>query len=428
MEIIKNHNSFLNETYYHTVLESGLNVYIYPKHNFKKKYIHISVNFGGIHNEFRLEDGTIVKMPSGVAHFLEHQVFEKEGKPSFKSFEEEGSNVNAYTSPYSTVYYADGVYNFDKIIYMLMDIVQNLEINKNSVEKEKGIIKQEIQMYLDEPSWIINQNLMKAMLKEHPIITDIAGSVESVESITYDDVKLCYESFYTPKNMGVYLYGDLDVEATFRLVDKFQTDEFKARSQKPILDEINEPMEVNERRIDAKWEITKNRFEIGCKGTDILGDNFYHYQAALKISIDLAFGKSSYLYKNAFERKLVNTPFDFEARIDENLIYVLIANETDYVDETIELILESINYYLENGFDEKKLEQKRRKIIGRVISAFNSLQSISGNFSYLKSRDKDLFDQTEAFVKVKPEFILEAFRHHFSKMNYSISTLLKENE
>ena len=205
MEVRENKN--VKESLYSEKLENGLTIMIIPRKNIIKKYIIFGTNFGSLDNKFILSGETEKKeVPDGVAHFLEHKMFEqKSGKNSLDTLTALGVNANAFTSNDHTAYLFEATDNFYEALDELMDYVQNPYYTDENVEKEKGIIAQEIRMYDDYPEWQAYMNAMKCMYKEAPVKIDIAGTVESINKITKEDLYLCYNNFYNPANMAIVI-------------------------------------------------------------------------------------------------------------------------------------------------------------------------------------------------------------------------------
>jgi predicted Zn-dependent peptidase len=220
MQIIE--NSKVKEKLYVEKLENGLTVMIMPKKNIQKKYMIWATNFGSIDNKFIApKDKEETNIPDGVAHFLEHKMFEQQnGTNSLDTLTALGVNANAYTTTDHTCYLFECTDNFYPAMDELMDYVQNPYFTDQNVEKEKGIIGQEIQMYDDYPSWAVYMNAMKCMYKNNPIIIDIAGSIESISKIDKEVLYKCYNTFYHPSNMVMCFAGDFEPEALIEEVKK----------------------------------------------------------------------------------------------------------------------------------------------------------------------------------------------------------------
>ena len=220
MKEIKNNN--VKESVFIEKLENGLTVMVIPRKNVRKKYIIFGTNFGSNDNKFILPGESEEKsVPDGIAHFLEHKMFEqKSGINSLDTLTAMGVSANAYTTNDHTAYLYEATENFYEALDEFMDYVQNPYYTDENVEKEKGIIAQEINMYEDYPEWQTYLNAIKCMYKNFPVRIDIAGSVESIGKITKEMLYLCYDNFYTPSNMGIAICGDFEPEKILEEIKK----------------------------------------------------------------------------------------------------------------------------------------------------------------------------------------------------------------
>jgi predicted Zn-dependent peptidase len=428
MSKTSNHyNAFLGETVHVQTLDSGLRVYIIPKRGFTKKYAFFATRYGGISNHFKLSNGEEVNMPMGIAHFLEHQIFEDQEESTFVKFEKIGANVNAYTSNTSTVYYFDTVHDFDKGLGYLMELVQNTSITAETVEKEKGIIIQEINMYKDELDWSLTMNLYRAMYHNHPIIHDIAGTVESVSGTSAEEILACYHHFYTPNNMSVFIYGDVNPEETFKLVDSLQTPKFRAKSEVPLVLIPDEPHEIKEKRIEIKGDIPKDRFYIGFKADPLLfGDESNKYAAAIRVANDIIFGRSSKLYEKAMQQGLITDGFDVDSQFGKGYAFAVVGGESKNIDALYELIIEALKEALEKGLDEDDFKRMKRKLVGRLLISFNALQSLASNYTYHIMKGTDLFDYVNWLQELDYDDVMAALKVFYDVDNHAISVIRKE--
>lgn len=422
---------YMGEVVHQATLSSGLNVYILPKKHFAKKYAFFATQYGGLYNDYMLE-GEKIHVPLGTAHFLEHQIFEDRQKSNFEKFEELGANLNAYTSATSTVYHFDTVENFEPCLKLLLDMVQSTDITDDSVAKEKEVIAQEILMYMDEPTWELYNNLYEGLFHIHPVKSEIAGTVESIGDLTKETILSCYHHFYTPGNMSLFLYGDIEIDKILSLVDDLLSPSYKQNPNKPELILPEEPYEIHKKRFDIKKDISKGMIAVGFKGNPVLfKENKEDKQAALKLALDMMFGRSSRFFLDCYEKGLVTEHFDFDLQLSDGHAFVIIGNETDHIEELYQAILSEVRRCLEIGFDETDFIRIKRKILGRTVSSFNSLQSIAGNLTHSIMRGNDLFKQMEAYKAVTFEQINQIINVFFDVENHVVSTMqktaLKEN-
>lgn len=212
------HYDRLQETIYHEVMDNGLQVYVLPKPTFKKTYATFATKYGSVDNHFHVAGGEETTVPDGIAHFLEHKMFEEPEGDIFATFASNGASANAFTSFDQTVYLFSATENIETNLSTLVDFVQRPYFTDENVEKEKGIIGQEINMYADNPDWRVYFGLIEAMYSKHPVRIDIAGTVESISTITKETLYTCYNAFYHPSNMLLFVVGGVDPEKVFSLI------------------------------------------------------------------------------------------------------------------------------------------------------------------------------------------------------------------
>ncbi len=256
----------LQEVLYHEKLENGLNVYILPKKGFNKTYATFTTNYGSVDNQFvPLEKNDLVKVPDGIAHFLEHKLFEKEDGDVFQDFSKQGASANAFTSFTRTAYLFSSTSNVELNLETLIDFVQSPYFSEKTVEKEKGIIGQEITMYDDNPDWRLYFGVIENMYKNHPVRIDIAGTIDSIAKITKDMLYECYETFYHPSNMVLFVVGPIDPE---KIMEQIHTNQAKKdyKNQPEIKRHFeNEPVQVNEKKKVLEMNVQSSKCMVGVK-------------------------------------------------------------------------------------------------------------------------------------------------------------------
>lgn len=416
---------YMGDEVLNTKLDCGLEVYLFRKQDFAKKYAFFATQYGGMHNDYVL-DGKTFNIPHGAAHFLEHQIFEDQDKSTFEKFEKLGANVNAYTSSESTVYYFETIDNFETCLKNLLEMVQKTDISEKSVTKEKSIIEQEIRMYMDEPSWELYNTFFNAFYHNHPVKDEIAGSVESIMQITPEIILDCYKHFYSPKNMKVFLYGDIEMEAVLPIIESALTDEFKSRTFKPEIFVPDEPYEVVAHEIEVKKDVTRPSVTVGFKGEPSYFDQDREVKlAALRLIMDQYFGRSSSFFKRMYDLGVVTEYFDFDIQIGKGFAYFAISNESEDVVRLKDEIFNELKRLKVDAFDEESFIRLKRKMHGRSIVSFNSLQSIANNFTHSVMRQVDIFAQLEAYQLVTTECAISLINDFMDLDNYTIGYLNK---
>lgn len=407
--------------------DSGLKVFVLPKKDFRKKHAYFMTKYGSIYNAFENDSGEVVEKPAGIAHFLEHKIFEEDEGNIFEKFALLGARVNAYTKFDATAYNFSTVDNFQESLELLIDFVQKPHITDENVEKEKGIIEQEIKMYLDNPDWKVYFNALKAMYKTNPVREDIAGSVESINKITKDDLIECYNYFYSPKNMIVFVIGDVNYENVFNTIESSLSEEFIKRGHKPKLIMGEEKAEVNLKSIKESSDISQPKFIYAFKEVKKYeSKELFKRAIAIKIALIAMFGNSSPLYKELYELGWIDESFSTEHSFNEFFTHTIIGGESDYPDKLYIRVMKEINKVKRHGFKKESIIRIKRKFTGRYISSFNSLQAIASLFTSYYIKGMDCFEYLDLLEEITYDYIVEVFNSHFND-EYSIVSIVESD-
>ncbi len=419
-------NAWLGEQVYYAVLPSGLSVFVMPKPGFSKQYATFSTHYGSIDNKFRLPGtGELVEVPDGIAHFLEHKLFEEESGNIFDKFAESGANTNAFTSWNTTSYLFSSTENFAANLELLLDFVQHPYFTEENVAKEKGIIEQEIRMYQDNPHWRGLFNLLGAMFHSHPVKIDIAGTVQSISRITPQTLLQCYRTFYHPSNMAVFVTGDLDPEKT---LDQVAANLAKKdySPQAPIEHFYPpEPPQVYRPQVEQALAVSRPSLYIGFKDAEAGygGRALLEKEISTEILLEAVFGKGSQLYNRLYEAGLVDENFDGEYIADFSYGASIIGGETREPEKLLQEIVKELTLLRQNGLDEKALERSRKKLLGGFIKGFNSLEFIANNFLTYHFLGSSIFEYPEALQQISLDFVQSRFAEHFQPENMAQSRI-----
>ena len=263
------------ETYYELIdervfeheLTNGLRLFVIPKNGFQKTFVTYTTQFGSLDNTFKPHNqNDFVTVPDGVAHFLEHKLFEKDDTEDlFTAFANDNAQVNAFTSFDRTSYLFSATDNVERNILRLLEMVETPFFSKETVDKEKGIIAEEIKMYQEQPGYKIMFNTLRAMYQKHPIKVDIAGSVESIYNITKDDLYLCYETFYHPSNMVLFVVGDVNPENIRDIVETHENKRDKTNQPSIERATVDEPTNVITPFVSEEMKLQSPRLMLGFK-------------------------------------------------------------------------------------------------------------------------------------------------------------------
>jgi predicted Zn-dependent peptidase len=394
----------LQEELYHEKLSNGLNVYILPKKGFNKTYATFTTKYGSIDNTFvPLDKSDFVKVPDGIAHFLEHKLFEKEDGDVFQQFSRQGASANAFTSFTRTAYLFSSTSDVEKNLETLVDFVQDPYFSEKTVEKEKGIIGQEITMYDDNPDWRLYFGLIQNLYQNHPVKIDIAGTIESISHITKDWLYECYNTFYHPSNMLLFIVGPVNPEAVMK-----QVRENQAKKDYKEMPEIKrqfaeEQASAAEKKQVLEMNVQTSKCLVGIKAlhVDQSGNELLKNELTMNILLDLIFGKSSENYNQLYNEGLIDETFSYDYTQEQGFGFAMIGGDTGDADLLADK-LEKMLLEVKNGslFSEEQLERAKKKKIGTFLRAVNSPEYIANQFTRYAFNDMNLFDVVPMLEKI----------------------------
>lgn len=377
----KHYNNFFDETYYTDTLDNGLDVIIFHKPEFSTTICSFGTPYGSLMINQKHKNKEY-KFHPGIAHFLEHKLFESKSEDMMKEFSNLGADVNAFTSHKETVYFfTKNGGDIEKPLNLLLDFVQELDITPQSVKKEKGIIIQEVSMYEQIPDQKLLTETYRCLYKNYPLKYDIGGDKSSINAISKDELEKCYSVNYHPSNMILCITTPLDPKEVFKIVKNNQkTKKFK-KSSKPTSNNKNEPLDVVKKRYKFKMPIIIDKHALAYK----IKPNFSNVDDAtkkelcLRILLEANFSSLNPDYQTWLDEKKINDFFGFEVDFDMEYANVLFFIENDdekvlpkLVDETLE----------NNLINEDLLEQIKRRYIGNMFGALNDI--VSFNSSYIR--------------------------------------------
>ncbi len=427
MQIIE--NSKVKEKLYVEKLENGLTVMIMPKKNIQKKYMIWATNFGSIDNKFIApNDKEETNIPDGVAHFLEHKMFEQQnGTNSLDTLTALGVNANAYTTTDHTCYLFECTDNFYPAMDELMDYVQNPYFTDQNVEKEKGIIGQEIQMYDDYPSWAVYMNAMKCMYKNNPIIIDIAGSIESISKIDKEVLYKCYNTFYHPSNMVMCFAGDFEPESLIEEVKKRLKPTEKHGEIKRIYPE--EPEQIVKKENTQNMEVSMPIFVIGIKDVidnkNCTSSSIVKKHIAIEILLNMLIGKSSKLYKELYEAELITGEPYLDYEFSKQYAHVSITGQSNDPKKVLEKFEAEIKQMKENDIDSAHFQRVKNMIYGNYVKEYDDVAEICRMFvgDYMKGINS--FEYIEEYEQVTPEYTKQVLEEVFKEEKTVLSIVEK---
>lgn len=365
-------------------------------------------------------------MPLGIAHFLEHKIFDEDDDNIFERFAEWGASVNAFTNHFATSYTFSTVDHVDACLGQLLDFVQHLDLSDESVEKEKEVIVQELNMYDDQPQWKAFMNMLSGLYHHHPIQYDIGGTKDSVYSTTKEQLRLCYEKFYTPDRMFVFIIGDVDIDHMVDVVKKHLTSEFMTRPKAPEIVLPDEPDAVVVSEKTLTCDLPMPIFYMGIKDRVFHKDTKDRLKKGLvsKILSDMIFGKSSRFFEKYYEEGLINQSFSCDFSYGRTFGYTAVSAETKAPEVLRQAIHDEIHHYKTHGLIEEDFHRIRKKMVGRHLSSFNSTKYIANTFVNYYMKGIELFDYLEILENIAFSDMEERFLEHFD-LQYSTVSIVR---
>ncbi|RNB88174.1 insulinase family protein [Brevibacillus nitrificans] len=413
----------VNETVYNETLPNGLQVYLVPKQGFSKTYAVFTTRYGSIDSHFRTRNGEEINVPDGIAHFLEHKMFEKKDRDVMHEFSKNGASCNAFTSFNRTAYLFSCTDKLDDNLNLLLDYVQEPYFTDASVEKEKGIIGQEITMYDDNPDWKVYMNLLKAMYKDYPIHIEIAGTVETISHITKEYLYQCYETFYHPANMLLLVVGSFEPEAIMKLIrDNQSSKEFSPAPQITRLFPTEQP-EPAQAKIEASLAVGLPKCMIGIKEREqgLTKEALLKRDLTTKLLLDIAFGTSSAVYERLYDSELITESFDFDYSSEQDYAYTIMGGDTPDPEKLVQTIQAEIEQLKQKGIDQDDFERAKRKKIGNFLRSLNSVEFIANQFTSFKFNGNDLFTVVPTLESITREDVEKRLHEHFASGQMAVS-------
>ncbi len=420
MQVLENLK--IKEKVYTEKLKNGLTVMIIPKKGIGKKYIIWGTHYGSNDNKFIVPgEEQVTEVPKGVAHFLEHKMFEQEnGKNSLDVLSALGVEANAYTTNNHTAYLYECTDKFYEALDEFMDYVQHPYFTDENVEKEKGIIEQEIMMYNDYPDWRVYLNTLEAMYYNNPVKLDITGTAETISHINKEILYKCYKTFYNPANMCMVICGDFEPEEILKEVQKRLVDVKPFISIKRIYEE--EPENIVKSMVEDKMEVSIPLFAIGIKCAPEKENEKVRTHIAINILLNMLLGKSSTLYQELYQEGiLLSTPAsDYE--FADDYAHIIITGESRNPELLYEKFKQKINEMKNDNIDKEDFERIKKMIYGESVKEYNDVSFIAKMFLSDFMKGINSFDYLEEIESVDIQFAKQILKDKFKeeKMVFSV--------
>ena len=409
----------IGEQIYSDKLSNGLSVFVVPKRGFKKRYAFFATDYGGADRRFKMS-GNWIDTPAGIAHFLEHKMFDMEDGNALMTLSANGASPNAFTSTDITAYYFECTEKFNENLEILLNFVSTPYFTEESVEKEQGIIGQEILMVEDDPDYVVYYGLMKSLFRHNPIRDSVAGTIESISEITAQTLYDCHKVFYNPSNMALCVVGDVDPSKIMELARKIlptEAGEIPERDYGPC-----ESMQPERRDFSAAMEVSLPMFLAGCKSEAVhFGRDRLKLEIIGALALDVLVGHSSPLYLRLYGDGLINNDFSASFEVVAGTAYSMFGGECRDPQRIFGEVNDEIRRLAENGPDAKLFERIKKAYLGWQIRGLNSFDAICSNCVAGHFRRYDAFEAPEILASLTESDITKFFRESLSPDNMAIS-------
>ena len=391
------HYPELDEVVCTKVLSNGLTVKVVPRPGFTKKLTYFVTDFGSVHQDFEW-DGNIVRAPAGIAHFLEHKMFELPGRDIMEEFASMGANVNAFTSYDMTAYYFSCSENFYENLKLLLEFVSTPYFEKDSVQREVGIIDQEIGMNADTPESRVFED------REHPIRVPILGTAESIRDITPEFLHLCHRAFYTPRNMLLCVVGDVDAAEIALLAEEvLGTEQKQAGKKLPLPKEQPDAARSLCRRA---MEVAMPTFQLAFKAEPVgMGADAMRMEVIGDLAAEALYGESSSLYLQLYEQGLIDSSFGGGFESIDGCAMLLCGGDSDEPEKIRDAILDAAEVLAKTGLPEADFLRMKRSAMGRRIRDLDSFDSTCFRICAYHFSDFEYFRFPAVYAEVTQEEI-----------------------
>ena len=411
----------LGEKIWQEVLSNGLTMTVVPRPGFSRKLAYFVTDFGSIHRRFTLE-GQTYTVPAGIAHYLEHKMFDLPGRDVSAELAELGANVNAFTSYDMTAYYFSCTENFQAALALLLEFVSTPYFTEESVEKERGIIDQEIGMNVDAPDSVVFEKLMEGLYHHHEIRVPVLGTSESIRQITPQTLQLCHRAFYTPGNMMLCVVGDVDPEAVKTLALQILGSEDRPVAQKAPIE--SEPMTAPVSLQRTNMEVSMPTFQLGFKCEPAsLGEAAVRQEVIGDLAAEALFGESSALYLSLYEQGLIDTSFGGGFETVDGCALLTCGGDSHDPVAVRDALLERAAELVRQGIPEVDFLRMKRSALGRRIRDLDSFDSTCFRVCAYHFSGFDYFEFPGVYERVTAEEVCTFLEQTVTAQRGSLSVI-----
>ena len=417
----------LDERVYREKLSNGLTVIVLPRPGFSRKIAYFVTDYGAVHTHFSF-DGKEYRAPDGVAHFLEHKLFDMpEGRDVTAEFASYGAATNAFTSYDMTAYYFSCTENFEQCLKILVEFVSTPYFTGESVQKELGIIDQEIGMNEDAPDSCVYENLMTAAFSEHPIRVPILGTRETIREITPEMLHLCHKAFYTPGNMLLCVVGDVDPDEVKSIALDILGAEPREVGRK--IHNWAEPEACPEAKVSAHMEVAMPMFSMLFKGGEVPhGEAGMRRETVADLAAEALFGESSALYLRLYEEGLIDSSFGGGFEVIDGCSMLMLSGDSENPEAVRDAILEQAAVLVAEGIPEADFRRMNRSALGRRIKSLDSFDATCFRLCAYHMTEFDYFDFPRIHESVTAEEVRAFLEEFIRRDNCALSVVYPLNQ
>ncbi len=418
-KVIRNERT--GEQYTYVKHSTGLDIFIWKMEDYSTTHALFGTKYGSINTKFKTKDEPdFITVPNGIAHYLEHKLFENEDCDVFKLYAKTGASANAYTSFDKTAYLFSCTDNVYESLEILLSFVQNPYFTEETVQKEQGIIGQEIRMYDDNAGWRVFFNMLGGLYHNHPVKIDIAGTVESIAEINADLLYKCYYTFYNLNNMVLSIAGNIDEDKVLEMCDKL----LKQGGNPELVTAFeDEPETVCKKEVVQKLEIAMPMFHVGFKAKPEKGIEAVRSEIETNFVLSLLADESSDFYKKLYDDGIINTSFSSEVFMGDGYFCSIFAGESRNPRLVRDKIIEEINRCKKEGLDEKRFNIIKKSYYGALIRDLNDAEAIATIMLNAGMEKLSAFDVIESVAAVTFEDVQKRLEKQFNTDNVTLSII-----
>ncbi|MCL2152021.1 MAG: insulinase family protein [Oscillospiraceae bacterium] len=416
----------IDETLYIGRLSNGLSVFVSPKNGYHKCCAFFATDYGSMDTRFKFS-GNWIETPDGTAHFLEHKLFDMEDGNAITLLSENGASANAFTSTDITAYHFECIDKFQENLKMLLRFVSAPHFTPEGVEKERGIISQEILMDKDDPDYCLYYGLMESLFSHSPLRVPITGTVESIEEITPETLYKCHNAFYVPSNMALCVVGDVEPTEVFDIAESALAAKMMELPERDY--GLREPPRPAASRFSKDMDVSLPIFLAGCKTDPVpCGQERLRLELVGALTLDILAGHSSPLYFRLYKQGLVSSDFSASFDVSSGVAYTIFGGETREPERVFDEVNEEIARLLKEGPDTELLSRVKKALLGGFIRSLNSFDAICGNIVSSYFQRYDSFETPEILSSITGSDVAQFLQNSLISDNMAISVIYPKSQ